>query len=130
MVVSYDNSSITGNLKIILRMEGLAVLIATTLMYHHLGYHWKSFFILFFFPDISFAGYLFGKKLGCILYNFFHSYITPIALGILSWIYLIPNGQLIALIWVAHIGFDRSLGYGLKYAEGFSYTHLGRIGKI
>jgi hypothetical protein len=35
----------------------------------------------------------------------------------------------IAMIWLAHIGFDRALGYGLKYASGFSSTHLGRIGK-
>ena len=32
-------------------------------------------------------------------------------------------------LWLAHIGIDRALGYGLKYATGFSYTHLGRIGK-
>jgi len=35
----------------------------------------------------------------------------------------------IAMIWLAHIGIDRALGYGLKYAAGFGYTHLGRIGK-
>ena len=35
----------------------------------------------------------------------------------------------IAMIWLAHIGFDRALGYGLKYATGFGFTHLGRIGK-
>ena len=35
----------------------------------------------------------------------------------------------IAMIWLAHIGFDRMLGYGLKYASGFGFTHLGRIGK-
>lgn len=34
-----------------------------------------------------------------------------------------------ATIWCAHIGFDRALGYGLKYAEGFGFTHLGRIGR-
>ena len=34
----------------------------------------------------------------------------------------------IAMIWLAHIGFDRALGYGLKYATGFGFTHLGRIG--
>lgn len=31
----------------------------------------------------------------------------------------------IALIWFAHIGFDRALGYGLKYPLGFRVTHLG-----
>jgi hypothetical protein len=35
----------------------------------------------------------------------------------------------IAIIWAAHIGFDRALGYGLKYPTAFSDTHLGRIGK-
>lgn len=33
------------------------------------------------------------------------------------------------LIWSAHIGFDRLLGYGLKMENGFSETHLGKIGK-
>jgi hypothetical protein len=35
----------------------------------------------------------------------------------------------LAMIWLAHIGIDRALGYGLKYATGFGFTHLGRIGK-
>ncbi|MGH9560491.1 MAG: DUF4260 family protein [Terracidiphilus sp.] len=35
----------------------------------------------------------------------------------------------VALIWANHIGVDRMLGYGLKYGDGFGYTHLGRIGK-
>lgn len=29
----------------------------------------------------------------------------------------------------ADFGFDRMLGYGLKYSEGFKFTHLGIIGK-
>jgi hypothetical protein len=35
----------------------------------------------------------------------------------------------IAMIWLAHIGIDRTLGYGLKYSAGFGFTHLGRIGR-
>ena len=35
----------------------------------------------------------------------------------------------VAVIWVAHIGFDRMFGFGLKYKLGFGYTHLGRIGR-
>ena len=34
-----------------------------------------------------------------------------------------------ALIWANHIGVDRLLGYGLKYSDGFGFTHLGRLGK-
>jgi hypothetical protein len=29
-------------------------------------------------------------------------------------------------IGLAYVGFDRLLGYGLKYPLGFDYTHLGR----
>ena len=36
----------------------------------------------------------------------------------------------IAMIWLAHIGIDRALGYGLKYFAGFTFTHLGRIGPV
>jgi hypothetical protein len=30
----------------------------------------------------------------------------------------------LALIWFAHIGFDRLLGFGLKYPTRFKDTHL------
>lgn len=33
----------------------------------------------------------------------------------------------VATIWAAHIGFDRALGYGLKYPTGFADTHLGPL---
>jgi hypothetical protein len=33
----------------------------------------------------------------------------------------------IALIWLAHIGADRLLGYGLKYPTAFKDTHLSRV---
>jgi hypothetical protein len=35
----------------------------------------------------------------------------------------------IALIWLAHIGIDRALGFGLKYSAGFGFTHLGPVGQ-
>jgi hypothetical protein len=40
-----------------------------------------------------------------------------------------PLAEHIALIWLAHVGVDRALGYGLKYASAFGDTHLGRIGR-
>ena len=40
-----------------------------------------------------------------------------------------PLAVPLALIWINHIGVDRMLGYGLKYSDGFVYTHLGRIGR-
>ena len=35
----------------------------------------------------------------------------------------------VALVWAAHIGFDRALGYGLKLPHGFQSTHLGDLGR-
>ena len=42
---------------------------------------------------------------------------------------MLPLMLSIAMIWLAHIGIDRALGFGLKYSAGFGFTHLGRIGK-
>lgn len=33
----------------------------------------------------------------------------------------------LALSWIAHIGFDRLLGYGLKYSTGFRDPHFQRV---
>lgn len=30
----------------------------------------------------------------------------------------------VALVWAAHVGADRALGYGLKESTGFGDTHL------
>jgi hypothetical protein len=30
-------------------------------------------------------------------------------------------------VWVAHVGADRLVGYGLKYLTEFGDTHLGRL---
>ena len=68
--------------------------------------------------------------LGRALYNAMHTYIVPATLA-LSALLLHSNGVLlpVALIWVNHIGVDRLLGYGLKFREGFGWTHLGLLEK-
>jgi len=42
---------------------------------------------------------------------------------------ILSNSIIIAigLIWTAHIGMDRMLGYGLKYPTHFKDTHLNRV---
>ena len=54
---------------------------------------------------------------------------APVALLTLGFGLGSPLTLSIALIWLAHIGIDRALGYGLKYSAGFGFTHLGRIGR-
>jgi hypothetical protein len=55
--------------------------------------------------------------------------MLPVALMTLGFALPEPLTLSIAMIWLAHIGFDRALGYGLKYQAGFGFTHLGRIGR-
>jgi len=37
--------------------------------------------------------------------------------------------SVLGAILVAHVGMDRTLGYGLKLPTSFHDTHLGRIGR-
>lgn len=119
----------TGGVRILLRAEGLALLMTATSLFWHLGGDWRVFTFLFLVPDISFAGYLAGPRIGALAYNAMHSTIAPLALASAA----VASDQrlvlAIALIWLAHIGFDRALGYGLKHARGFGLTHLGAIGR-
>jgi hypothetical protein len=47
----------------------------------------------------------------------------------MSWLFAARGLMPLALIWVNHIGVDRLLGYGLKFSNGFGWTHLGVKGK-
>ena len=85
--------------------------------------------VLFLVAMVLFAAYLAGPKFGAVVYNAAHSYLAPVTLMTSGLAGASPLTLSIAMIWLAHIGIDRALGYGLKYAEGFSFTHLGRIGK-
>jgi hypothetical protein len=96
-------------------------------VYGYGGHSWLWFLVLFLAPDLSFVGYAFGPRAGAMIYNIFHSYIVPVALGFGLW--LAGKSIAIPLIWAAHIGFDRLLAYGLKYATGFADTHLGKLGR-
>jgi len=120
----------TGTVKTVLRLEGLCVLVAATLAYSTFGAGWGMFAACFLLPDLSFIGYLAGPRAGACAYNAAHSYIGPVACLAASMMLSAPALVAAGLIWSAHIGFDRALGYGLKYAEGFGFTHLGPIGRF
>ncbi len=128
---------VTGGLKYVLRAEGFALFLTAVLVYQLLDGNWWMFAALILVPDISFLGYLLSPKIGAIGYNAMHSTISPLLLaGVGWWIDQDATMHILrdlcgftALIWLAHIGFDRAVGYGLKYASGFKNTHLGVIGK-
>jgi len=120
----------TGGVRLVLRLEGLCVLIAASVAYSKFGLGWGTFALFFLTPDLSFLGYLGVPKLGAVSYNLAHSYVGAGACLIASLVLPAPTLLAAGIIWFAHIGFDRALGYGLKYREGFGFTHLGRIGRF
>ena len=118
-----------GGVRLILRLEGLAVLAAAASAFFLVGGNPWLFAIVFFMPDLSFLAYAINARVGAVAYNAVHSYILPLVLAGAGWVLGIELLWQIALIVAAHAGFDRSLGYGLKYASGFTHTHLGSIGR-
>ncbi len=132
----HSSNGVTGGVHRLLRFEALLLLTAAVLAYAHLGLSWVFFAALFLAPDLSFAAYLFGARAGAIGYNAMHTTVGPIVLALASQLSPLHDGIAsprmllsIALIWFAHIGFDRALGYGLKYATGFGDTHLSATAK-
>jgi Domain of unknown function (DUF4260) len=111
---------------VLLRLEALLALVAGCVAYQRLyPHHWGVFALLFFVPDISLLGYLRSANKGsATFYNLVHCYVLPLALGLTAWeVGSMLAGQF-ALIWMAHISFDRCLGYGFKFPGSFRYTHI------
>ena len=127
--VSLENQTVTSSTQTVIleRLEGLALLAASVAVYAS-NPDWILFAVLLLVPDLAMAGYLRGPRFGAITYNLAHLKILPLALGTIG---LLTSNTLeiqLALIWFAHIGMDRALGYGLKLETGFSDTTLGKIG--
>jgi hypothetical protein len=121
---------VTGAPRAILRLEAAAVLIAAVACYAYRGGDWVLFALLFLVPDVSMLGYFAGRQVGALTYNVGHSYLGPAILSALGILAARHAAVDLALIWIAHIGFDRTLGYGLKYTAAFGHTHLGLKGKL
>ena len=115
-----------GAVRLWLRLEGLAALIVSLCFYARYPGGWLLFTLLFLTPDLSLFVYPAGPRTGAIVYNIMHSYTLPIGVLLLG----IGRGSVfvqLALIWMAHISFDRLIGFGLQYPTGTGETHLGRI---
>jgi hypothetical protein len=121
--------AVIGGPRWILRFEGAALAIGAAFFFWHGANSWLLFALLFFAPDLSFLAYLVSPRIGAVVYNLVHTTLGPLALLGFTILVANPLGQSIALIWLAHVGADRALGYGLKYATAFGDTHLGHIGR-
>ncbi|WP_020175681.1 DUF4260 domain-containing protein [Methyloferula stellata] len=123
-----SNGYVRGGPLVLLRLEGAAILVVSLLAYGQTGQSWWTFAALILAPDLSMLGYLVNARAGAASYNAVHTLtgsLMLLGLGLVSGSALILS---LSLIWLAHIGLDRMLGFGLKYASGFSDTHLGLLG--
>jgi hypothetical protein len=113
--------------RILLHAEGLAVLAGALALYFDASYGWLLLVVLALAPDLSMLGYLAGPSVGSVAYDLVHTYVGPVALAVIGVLADSDLAVQVALIWLAHIGADRLLGYGLKYPTGFKDTHLQRV---
>ncbi len=113
------------------RAEGAAILLAALALLLYLGapLPWWAAALLFLAPDLSFAAYLAGPRVGAFVYNAVHVHAFGLCVLVAGLVLAQPLAAALGALWLGHSGFDRMLGYGLKSTEGFAVTHLGRIGK-
>jgi hypothetical protein len=112
---------------VLLRVEGFALLVASVVLYWQAGGEWWLFLLLLLAPDLSALGYVAGPGVGAVTYNTVHTALLPVALALVGFLAGSALAVQLALIWLAHIGMDRMVGYGLKYPTAFKGSHLQRV---
>ena len=113
--------------RILLHVEGVAVAAGATVLFFDGGHPWWLFLALALAPDVSMVGYAAGPRVGAAAYDAAHTYVLPAALAVVGVTAGAEHAVAVALVWLAHIGVDRALGYGLKYPTAFRNTHLQRV---
>lgn len=111
----------------VIKLENAFIFIIIIAVYFKLEFSIWLFLLLLLVPDIFMLGYVINRKTGSYVYNIGHTYITPIIIALL---YLYIDEKLllqIALIWLAHISMDRTMGFGLKYSSDTDKTIIQKI---
>jgi hypothetical protein len=116
-------------MKNIIKLEELGMLLLSIYLFNQLHFAWWWYLTLILTPDFSMVGYLINNKIGAICYNIFHHKALAIGIYIIGNYFQNEVLQLTGVILFGHSSMDRMMGYGLKYFEGFKFTHLGQIGK-
>jgi hypothetical protein len=111
----------------LLHLEGAMILALSIYFYAAGHYRWWLFAALLLMPDLFMLGYLKNAIWGSAVYNAVHTLTGPLLLVAGAYLFTKPAGISYALIWFAHIGMDRALGYGLKYPTLFKDTHLQHV---
>ena len=103
------------------------MLVAAVVLYFDQGFQWWLFALLLLAPDLGMLGYALGRRAGAVAYDVAHLEALPLALAVGGFLGGSDLALQLGLIWLAHIGMDRAIGYGLKYPTHFKDTHLQRV---
>jgi hypothetical protein len=118
--------TVVGAPRRLLQLEGAILLAGALTAYTTTHEPWWLIPLTLLFPDLFAIGYLAGTRVGANLYNLVHTTALPAAVIAFAWSQHTPLAGALGLIWLAHIGMDRLLGYGLKYDDHFQHTHLSQ----
>jgi hypothetical protein len=124
-----SSGAVTAAPRVWLRAEGAVALAAGVGLYLQLGGQALWLIPLLLAVDVSAIGYFGGPRSGAFVYNLAHNWAVGIAVLAVAWWVGSSSIELAGAILVAHTGFDRLAGYGLKYPGSFGDTHLGLIGR-
>jgi hypothetical protein len=116
-------------MKKLLTLEEIAQFLLGIFLFSRLDFAWWWFPALILVPDLSMVGYLVNPKVGAWAYNFFHHKLLAVVVFVVGALLDSQVFMLAGAILFAHSAMDRIFGYGLKYEDAFTNTHLGRIGK-
>ncbi len=116
-------------MKKLILLEELAMFLSAIFVFIQLRFTWWLFPALLLLPDLSMFGYAINTKIGAIIYTTIHHKAVAIIVFIIGFYMQSFAIQLVGIILFAHSSMDRIFGYGLKYYDFFSHTHLGMIGK-
>lgn len=119
-----------NTMKYLLQAEAIVPFLLSVVLLNMLPIHfaWWAWILLFLAPDISMIGYIINNRVGAFTYNLFHHQLIAVIVWGIGLLLQQPYVELAGLVLLGHSSLDRLMGYGLKQAEGFKFTHLGTIG--
>lgn len=113
----------------LLKLEEIGEFLFSICLFSLLPFPWWFYPLFFFAPDLSMAGYFAGPRFGAIAYNLIHHKAVAFGLIVAGATLHAPVISLVGVLFLGHSSLDRALGYGLKFGDSFSHTHLGVIGR-
>ncbi|MCZ2827597.1 DUF4260 domain-containing protein [Modestobacter sp. VKM Ac-2986] len=119
---------VTGQPRVWLQAEGLALAVAALVVHGTTGTSWRLVPALFLVPDLAAFGHLAGDRVGAWTYDLAHTAPLPVALLVAGLAWDVTGLTVAGAVGLFHLGLDRALGYGVKYDSGSGHTHLGSKG--